>query len=93
DVYKRQAPLSTVDPEAQTGADIPIEERDAQEVTTVGGVPIAPPGITVRNPAFDVTPSSLVHALVTEEGIVYPPFEEKLKILKKKRRGGHGSIC
>ncbi|MCS7242738.1 S-methyl-5-thioribose-1-phosphate isomerase [Candidatus Caldatribacterium sp.] len=87
------APLSTVDPEAQTGADIPIEERDAQEVTTVGGVPIAPPGITVRNPAFDVTPSSLVHALVTEEGIVYPPFEEKLKILKKKRRGGHGSIC
>lgn len=76
------APLSTVDPRAKSGADIPIEERNPQEVTTFGGVPVAPLGVSVCNPAFDVTPSSLVSALVTEEGILYPPFEEKLWALK-----------
>lgn len=86
------APLSTVDPEAQTGADIPIEERNPQEVTTFGGVSVAPTGVAVRNPAFDVTPSSLVHALVTEEGVIYPPFEEQLKVLKGERRGDSGSL-
>ncbi|MEN3202138.1 MAG: S-methyl-5-thioribose-1-phosphate isomerase [Atribacterota bacterium] len=80
------APLSTVDPEAKTGGDIPIEERNPQEVTTFGGVTVAPSGVAVYNPAFDVTPSSLVHAFVTEEGVVYPPFEEKLQALRSKRR-------
>lgn len=87
------APLSTVDPGAKTGADIPIEERDSQEVTTFGGVAIAPSGVSVYNPAFDVTPFALVSALVTEEGVVYPPFEEKLEALKSTRGRSNGTLC
>ncbi|WP_276957578.1 S-methyl-5-thioribose-1-phosphate isomerase [Allomeiothermus silvanus] len=72
-------PLSSVDPTLRTGADIPIEERSAQEVTTVRGIPIAPEGFPAAHPAFDVTPHALVTGIVTEKGVLYPPFDEALR--------------
>ncbi|HFC08325.1 MAG TPA: S-methyl-5-thioribose-1-phosphate isomerase [Chloroflexi bacterium] len=70
-------PTSTVDLSLQHGAQIPIEERDPEEVLALQlrGRPVAPEGATARNPAFDVTPARLITAIVTEEGIVYPPFD------------------
>lgn len=73
------APTSTVDLRIATGADIPIEERSPDEVRTVFGHPVAPPEVPVKNPAFDVTPSDLVHALVTELGVVRSPYESGLE--------------
>jgi methylthioribose-1-phosphate isomerase len=73
------APTSTVDLRLAHGDDIPIEERDAREVTEIGGVPIAPAGTRVKNPAFDVTPQRYVTGIITECGIVYPPFEVNLR--------------
>jgi methylthioribose-1-phosphate isomerase len=72
-------PTSTVDLELDNGDLIPIEERDPEEVTAVFGHAIAPQGITARNPAFDVTPHRYVTGIVTEEGIVYPPFVKNLR--------------
>ncbi len=68
------APLSSVDLSTPDGAAIPIEERPAEEVTTIRGVRIAPVGTAVRNPSFDVTPAALITALVTEEGVLRAPF-------------------
>jgi methylthioribose-1-phosphate isomerase len=68
------APSSTVDPATAAGAGIPIEERDAGEVTGWRGNRTAPEGIGVWNPAFDVTPAALITAIITESGI-YPPAE------------------
>jgi len=64
------APESTIDPAAATGADIPIEERGGDEVTVWAGHRVAPAGTAVRNPAFDVTPASLVTAIVTDERVI-----------------------
>ncbi|NOZ06278.1 MAG: S-methyl-5-thioribose-1-phosphate isomerase [Chloroflexi bacterium] len=72
------APTSTVDLRTPSGNQIPIEERDPDEVLYVDGVRIAPEGVRAANPAFDVTPNRLVTAIVTEKGIVYPPFVENL---------------
>lgn len=72
------APLSTVDPETPTGAEIPIEERAADEVTDVFGTRIAPDETAAANPAFDVTPAELVTAIITEVGVLRPPYEETL---------------
>jgi methylthioribose-1-phosphate isomerase len=72
------APTSTIDLATPSGTDIPIEERNPAEVTTCGGARVAPEGIAVANPAFDVTPARLVTAIVTEQGVVHPPFEEHL---------------
>ena len=72
------APVSTVDLDCPTGADIPIERRGAEEVTAVGGVPVAPVGMEAENRAFDVTPAELVTAIVTEEGVAIAPYEESL---------------
>jgi methylthioribose-1-phosphate isomerase len=72
------APLSTVDPATATGADIPIEERAAGEVTDVFGTRIAPEETAAANPAFDVTPAELVTAIVTEAGVIRPPYREGL---------------
>lgn len=71
-------PSSTIDLALPSGREIPIEERGADEVTTIEGVRIAPEGVAVGNPAFDVTPHRYISALVTEKGIVYPPFEVNL---------------
>lgn len=72
-------PTSTIDLDLPTGDLIPIEERDMDEVLIVGAQPIAPTGITARNPAFDVTPHRYVTGIVTEAGIVYPPFVKNLR--------------
>ena len=66
------APMSTVDVNCPTGADIPIERRSPEEVVSIGGHAMAPAGIAVENRAFDVTPAALITAIVTEEG-VFPP--------------------
>jgi methylthioribose-1-phosphate isomerase len=73
------APLSTVDPSLPDGGAIPIEERNPDEVTHLGGVRTAPAGIAVWNPAFDVTPNALITAIITEAGILRPPFAEGIK--------------
>jgi methylthioribose-1-phosphate isomerase len=75
------APTSTVDLRTATGAQIPIEQRDSREVTHPDNDPlgIAPAGVNVGNPAFDITPHRLVTAIVTEYGVVYPPFDEGLR--------------
>jgi methylthioribose-1-phosphate isomerase len=72
------APLSTVDFDTPTGADIPIEERAAGEVSGFAGQPVTPLGIRVHNPAFDVTPARYITALITEHGVIEPPFAEGL---------------
>jgi methylthioribose-1-phosphate isomerase len=73
------APISTLDLSLVTGDEIPIEERSAAEVTHVHGVPVAPADIAVRNPAFDVTPSRYVTAIITERGIARAPYAESLR--------------
>jgi methylthioribose-1-phosphate isomerase len=73
------APISTIDLGTASGRDIPIEERSAREVTHVGAAQVAPDGAAVWNPAFDVTPHHLIAGIITERGIVRPPFVETLK--------------
>jgi methylthioribose-1-phosphate isomerase len=82
------APTSTIDLETPTGADIPIEERKPEEVTTFAGRRIAPEGIDVANPAFDVTPARYLTGIVTERGIIRPPFSVGLlEMLGSRPRG------
>jgi len=68
------APTSSIDPATPDGASIEIEERPADEVLEFRGIRIAPPGTEVRNPSFDITPAELITGIVTEEGVVPPPF-------------------
>jgi methylthioribose-1-phosphate isomerase len=68
------APLSTFDPDTPTGAEIPIEERAGSEVTSLAGAALAPAGSAGFNLAFDVTPAELVTAIVTERGVLHPPY-------------------
>ena len=68
------APTSTVDRSLPDGDAIPIEQRTPDEVTTLAGRPIAPPGVPAENPAFDVTPARYVTAFVTDRGLMQPPF-------------------
>src|SRR5207253_8541063 len=75
------APLSTIDLKCPTGEQIPIEERDIREITHVRDIQLAPEGIEVANPAFDVTPNELVAAIITEKGVARAPFTESLKNL------------
>ncbi|MEN6589792.1 MAG: S-methyl-5-thioribose-1-phosphate isomerase [Thermotogaceae bacterium] len=75
------APTSTLDLSIESGNDIPIEERSHEEVTNCAGRRIAPNNVKVYNPAFDVTDHELVSAIITEKGVVYPPFKENLKKL------------
>jgi methylthioribose-1-phosphate isomerase len=71
-------PTSTIDMDTATGDEIEIEERDAEEVTHVGACQITPDDVAVGNPAFDVTPHKYVSAIITEKGVVYPPYKENL---------------
>jgi methylthioribose-1-phosphate isomerase len=73
------APVSTLDLTLASGSDIPIEERDVKEITHFRGYPIAPEGVKGFNPAFDVTPHSLIHAIITERGLIRKPFEKNLR--------------
>jgi methylthioribose-1-phosphate isomerase len=68
------APLSTIDLATPTGREIPIEERSSDEVTVIAGRRIAPEGVRALHPAFDVTPAEYVTALVTERGVLRPPY-------------------
>lgn len=77
-------PTSTVDLNLATGDEIPIEERGPEEVAEIDGHRIAPEGVPVYNPAFDVTPHRYITGIVTEEGICYPPFTESLRKAKER---------
>ncbi len=72
------APLSTIDPKLSSGEQIPIEERDPNEVTHIGTLQITPDFVRVINPAFDVTPAELVTAIITDRGIAEPPYAESI---------------
>ena len=72
------APSSTVDLSVSDGAGIPIEQRDPAEVTHLAGQLLAPPGVQAAHPAFDVTPHTLIDAIITEQGIVRPPYSANL---------------
>ncbi len=85
------APLSTIDMKIKSGAGIPIEERNTKEITHIGGKRLAPRGINIRNPVFDVTPARLITAIITEKGVVTKPFKKNIKALfevKKKKKAG-----
>jgi len=73
------APVSTLDLTLASGEEIPIEERDPREVTHVRDQRLAPEGIEVHNPAFDVTPHELITAIITDKGVARPPYTESLK--------------
>jgi len=81
------APVSTIDLATPDGSGIPIEERDAREVTHLGALQLTPDGTRVWNPAFDVTPARLVAGIITERGICRPPFTESLKHVCSKEAG------
>ena len=73
------APWSTIDTATPDGDAIPIEERNAKEVTHHGGKQLTPHGVGIRNPAFDVTPAKYVTAIITERGVLRAPYEESLR--------------
>jgi methylthioribose-1-phosphate isomerase len=76
------APSSTIDLACPSGADIPIEERPAVEVTSMWYErPMAPEGVKVRNPAFDVTDADLITGIITERGVLCPPYRQTLKAM------------
>ena len=81
------APVSTIDLATPDGSGIPIEERDAREVTHLGALQLTPDGARVWNPAFAVTPARLVAGIITERGICRPPFTESLKHVCSKEAG------
>ena len=79
------APLSTFDLESDSPDEVAIEERSVDEVVRVGKKRVAPRGVRIFNPAFDITPPELITGIITEKGVFRPPFEKSLKSLKKKR--------
>ena len=72
------APSSTIDLETPDGDDITIEQRDRSEVAGCGGCTVAPEGMQISNPAFDVTPARYITAIITDKGLVYPPYPQSL---------------
>ena len=80
-------PLSTLDLTIPSGREIPIEERSSDEVVSIKGVRLAPQATRARHPAFDVTPASLITAIISERGICRPPYARNLKALAKKSYG------
>jgi methylthioribose-1-phosphate isomerase len=81
------APISTVDMECADGGGIPIEQRNPKEVTHIGGKQMVPDGVSVENPAFDVTPAKYVNAIITERGIAREPYGESLRRLAGAEAG------
>ena len=77
------APLSTIDPAITHGDMIPVEQRSPEEICKFGRLEIGPTGVTALNPAFDITPASYVSAIITEKGIIRPPFQKRIKNLFK----------
>jgi methylthioribose-1-phosphate isomerase len=72
-------PTSSIDIDCASGKDIPIEQRDPTEVSHIFGRALAPKGVRVFNPAFDVTSQDLVSALITEKGVIHPPYQENIR--------------
>jgi methylthioribose-1-phosphate isomerase len=72
-------PTSSIDLQCPSGAEIPIEERSPKEVSHIFGRPVTPRGIRILNPAFDVTPHELVSAIITEKGVITPPFRQNIR--------------
>ena len=75
------APVSSFDPDLKNGDMIPIEERDPQEVTSFGDHMLAPKGVNALNPAFDITPATYISAIITERGILVPPYKDGIRSL------------
>jgi methylthioribose-1-phosphate isomerase len=76
------APASTFDMKLMSGMQIPIEQRETVEMTHIDGVRIAPEGVAVLNPAFDITPAEYITAFITEQGVIEPPYLETLETLE-----------
>jgi methylthioribose-1-phosphate isomerase len=72
-------PTSSIDVNCRSGKDIPIEQRDPKEVSHIFGKPLAPKGIHVFNPAFDVTSQDLISAIITEKGVIHPPYQQNIR--------------
>jgi methylthioribose-1-phosphate isomerase len=79
------APISTVDLSTATGEGIPIEQRNAREVTHIGDHQLSPDGVKVQNFAFDVTPNEFIAAIITDRGVARPPYTESLRNLVTTR--------
>src|SRR5688500_1615314 len=79
------APITTLDLSLATGDEIPIEERDGREITHIGGKQLGPDGVVVHNPAFDVTPNTLIAAIVTDRGVARAPYTESLRDLVRNK--------
>jgi methylthioribose-1-phosphate isomerase len=78
------APFNTIDPATATGAGIPIEQRDAREVTHSNGKQMTPDGVGIENPAFDVTPAKYITAIITERGVLRAPFGASIESVAAK---------
>ncbi|MFN3698712.1 MAG: S-methyl-5-thioribose-1-phosphate isomerase, partial [Dictyoglomus sp.] len=78
------APLSSFDFNIENGEDIPIEERDQDEVLTFSGKKITAEGISAINPAFDVTPAEFISGIITDKGVIYPPLKDNIIKLKEE---------
>lgn len=78
------APTSTIDFDITSGAEIPIEERESSEITRIGETLITPKEMDTYNPAFDVTPANLITGIITEKGILYPPYSESIASLREE---------
>jgi methylthioribose-1-phosphate isomerase len=72
-------PTSSIDINCPTGKEIPIEQRDPQEVSHIFGRALAPKGFKTLNPAFDVTSQDLVSAIITEKGVIHPPYVQNIR--------------
>jgi methylthioribose-1-phosphate isomerase len=75
------APWSTIDMQTATGSLIPIEQRSAREVTHANGKQMTPDGVSIENPAFDVTPFKYITAIITERGVLHAPFEQSIRAM------------
>lgn len=78
------APFSTIDLDTPDGSKIPIEQRNVREVTHIAGRQMVPDGVQVENPAFDVTPSKYVVAIITERGVARAPYRDSLRSLAEQ---------
>ena len=87
------APSSTIDLQVMDGAGIPIEQRDPDEVVMLAGQRLAPDGVAAAHPAFDITPHRLVEAIITEQGIVRPPYETNLRRLFEQRDSARSALA
>ena len=72
-------PTSSIDLQCPSGKEIPIEQRNPKEVSHIFGRPLAPKGIKILNPAFDITSQDLISAIITEKGVITPPFTQNIR--------------